>query len=167
MSIDIAPIREEHIEGFHAALDAVSRERDYLAFLEAPPIEEVRAFLGRNIARGYPQLVALDEGRVVGWCDVLPVDRPVMRHCGVLGMGLLPAYRGRGIGEQLMRRALSAARKFGLSRIELSVRADNTRAARLYAKLGFVVEGRKRRALLIDGVHHDLVVMALLFDAEA
>jgi ribosomal protein S18 acetylase RimI-like enzyme len=167
MSIDIAPVREEHIEGFHAALDAVSRERDYLAFLEAPPIEEVRAFVARNIARGYPQLVALDEGRVVGWCDVLPMDRPIMRHCGVLAMGLLPAYRGRGIGEQLMRQALSAARELGLSRIELSVRADNTRAARLYAKLGFAVEGRKRRAFLVDGVHHDLVVMGLLFDAEA
>jgi len=167
MSIDIAPIREEHIEGFHAALDAVSRERAYLAFLEAPPIEEVRAFVDRNIARGYPQLVALDQGRVVGWCDVLPMDRPVMRHCGVLVMGLLPAYRGRGIGEQLMRRSLSAARELGLSRIELSVRADNTRAAALYAKLGFQVEGSKRRAFLVDGVHHDLVVMALLFDAEA
>ena len=36
-----------------------------------------------------------------------------MRHCGVLGMGLLPAWRGRGLGERLMRQALEAARAFG------------------------------------------------------
>ena len=33
MSIDIVPIGQEHIEGFHATLDAVCRERAYLAFL--------------------------------------------------------------------------------------------------------------------------------------
>ncbi len=110
MSIDILPIAEGHIEGFHAALDVVARERAYLAFLEAPPIEETRKFVARNIAKGYPQLVALDGDRVVGWCDVLPIERPVSRHCGVLGLGLLPAYRGRGLGERLMRAALQAAR---------------------------------------------------------
>jgi ribosomal protein S18 acetylase RimI-like enzyme len=121
--------------------------------------------VSRNIAMGYPQLVALDGQRVVGWCDVLPDDRPVSRHCGVLGMGLLPAYRGCGLGERLMGETLRAARAFELTRIELSVRADNARAAALYARLGFEVEGRKARAFLVDGAYHDLVMMALLFDA--
>ena len=39
MTIDIVPIREDLIGSFHAALDVVCRERVYLAFLEAPPIE--------------------------------------------------------------------------------------------------------------------------------
>jgi hypothetical protein len=58
MTIDIVPIREDLIDGFHAALDAVCRERIYLAFLEAPPIEETRAFLRGNMAKGTPQLLA-------------------------------------------------------------------------------------------------------------
>ena len=166
MSIAVAPITREHIEGFHATLDAVARERMYLALLEAPPIEETRKFVGRNIARGYPHFVALDGVRVVGWCDVMPIEREVLRHCGVLGIGLLPAYRGRGIGEQLMRETLQAARAFGLTRIELSVRDDNPRAIALYAAFGFQAEGRKARAFLLDGAYHDLVAMALLFDAD-
>ena len=43
MTIDIVPIREDLIDSFHAALDVVCRERVYLAFLEAPPIEATRA----------------------------------------------------------------------------------------------------------------------------
>ena len=39
MTIEIVPIREDLIDSFHAALDVVCRERVYLAFLEAPPIE--------------------------------------------------------------------------------------------------------------------------------
>jgi len=166
MTIDIVRIREDLIESFHAALDVVCRERVYLAFLEAPPIEQAREFVVGNIVKGYPQLVALEGERVLGWCDVTPVQRPVMRHCGVLGMGLLPEWRGRGLGERLMRQTLEAARAFGFSRVELTVRAENARALALYRRVGFEVEGRKRRAVLIDGVFSDLVIMAQLFDDD-
>ena len=88
--MEIVPIAEGHIVGFHRALDFVARERRYLAFLEAPPIESVRAFVRDNIARNYPQLVVLSAGEVVGWCDILPKSRPVHAHVGVLGVALLP-----------------------------------------------------------------------------
>ena len=166
MTIDIVPIREDLIDGFHAALDAVCRERVYLAFLEAPPIEETRAFLRGNMAKGTPQLLATSADRVVGWCDVNPVQRPTMRHSGVLGIGLLGEYRGRGLGEKLMLMTLEAAHMFGLTRVELSVRHDNARALGLYRKVGFEIEGRKRRAVLVDGVYHDLILMGLLLDAD-
>jgi uncharacterized protein (DUF433 family)/RimJ/RimL family protein N-acetyltransferase len=66
MPVDIVPIEERHIEGFHRALDFVARERRYLAFLEAPPLESTRAWLLDNIRRGPPQFVALSAGELVG-----------------------------------------------------------------------------------------------------
>jgi len=63
-----------------------------------------------------------------------------------------------------MLQTLDAARDFGFSRVELTVRHDNTRAQALYRNVGFMMEGRKRRAVLVDEVFYDLVVMALLFD---
>jgi ribosomal protein S18 acetylase RimI-like enzyme len=161
--MEIVPIAADHIEGFHRALDFVARERRYLAFLEAPPIESTRAFVLDNIAHSYPQLVVLSAGEVVGWCDVLPKSRPVHAHIGVLGVALLPEFRGRGLGERLMRQTLDAARAFGLHRVELTVREENANAIALYRKLGFEIEGVLRDAIRVDGSYGNVVLMALLF----
>ena len=162
MTLEIIPITESHIEGFHRALDFVARERRYLAFLEAPPPESTRAFVLNNIAQGYPQWVVLSAGEVVGWCDIVPKSRPVHAHVGVLGVALLPAFRGQGIGERLMRQTLEAARAFGLHRVELTVREANTNAIALYRKRGFEIEGLMRDAIKVDGVCENVVLMALL-----
>lgn len=162
MEFRVLPISEEHIEGFRSVLDSVARERRYLAFLEAPSLEESKAFVRRNIKKGYPQCVALIEGNVVGWCDVLPIDRPTMSHVGVLGVGVLSAHRGKGIGTALVRSAIEMAKAAGLTRIELTVREHNERAITLYERLGFTREGVKRKAVRIDGKYEDLLCMGLL-----
>jgi ribosomal protein S18 acetylase RimI-like enzyme len=163
-TIEIVPIAEGHIEGFHRALDIVARERRYLAFLEAPPIEATRSFVLDNIKRGHPQFVAVAaNSEVVGWCDVTPMSRPTQAHRGVFGVGLLPQFRGRGIGAKLTRSALAAARAFGLHRVELTVREPNTGAIELYKKEGFEIEGMQRDAVLVDGVYENVVCMAVVF----
>jgi ribosomal protein S18 acetylase RimI-like enzyme len=160
----VVPIAEEHIEGFRAVLDSVARERRYLAFLEAPSLEESRRFVRRNIREGYPQYVALVAEKVVGWCDILPIDRPTRAHTGVLGIGVLAEFRGRGIGTALIREALKKARTGGLTRIELSVRERNGRVVALYEGFGFVHEGVQRNAIRMDGEYENLICMALLLD---
>ena len=159
----IVPIAEEHIPGFRAAVDVVARETKYLAFLEAPPFEDVTRFVRDNMERGYPQFVVLSAGTVVGWCDVIPNrTRVIYSHCGSLGIGLLPEFRGKGIGRQLMQRAIDAAFAFGLTRIELAVRERNANAIALYKSLGFEVEGLHRNAVCIGGQYENLYSMALL-----
>jgi ribosomal protein S18 acetylase RimI-like enzyme len=161
--IEIVPITQGHIEGFHKTLDVVARERRYLSFLEAPPFESTRAFILDNIERGYPQLVVLSAGEVVGWCDVTPKPRPIYAHSGVLGMGLLPQFRHQGIGKRLIAQSLAAAREIGLQRVELTVRENNRNAIALYEKVGFATEGVQRDAVLVDGTYENLILMAVLF----
>jgi ribosomal protein S18 acetylase RimI-like enzyme len=164
-AVEIVPIRQEHIEGFHQTLDFVARERLYLSFLEAPPLESTRAFILDNIRNGYPQLVAVTSGgEVVGWCDVTGRPGPLYAHAGVLGIGLLPAFRRQGIGKQLIQRALAAAQDFGFRRVELAVRANNLNAIELYKRVGFRVEGVQRDAIQLDGSYENLILMGLLFD---
>lgn len=40
--------------------------------------------------------------------------------------------------------------------------ASNTAAAALYRKVGFVEEGTRRMAILVDGIYHDEIIMARL-----
>lgn len=163
MNYDIRPISEEHIAGFRATLDAVAREQRFLSFLEAPPVAQMRPFVLNNIKEGWPQFVVLVEGEVVGWCDVLPnVRRTVSAHCATLGMGLLPEYRGQGIGRKLMTRTLDAAIAYGFTRIELTVRETNFNAIALYKSLGFETEGVHRQAVRIAGRYENTLAMALV-----
>jgi putative acetyltransferase len=165
MSIRIVPIAETHADSFRECLDAVAREKRYLAQVEAPALESVRAFVRANVAASVAQFVALDGDRVVGWCDILPAWAHAQRHCGALGMGVLAAHRGRGIGRALLSACVAKARANGLSRIELDVRADNEPAISLYERVGFRREGRKHYALRYDDTFFDAISMALVFDA--
>lgn len=162
MNLVIEPVAEAHFEGLRHALDTVAREKRYLAFTEAPPPHACRAFYTSIIENGWVQQVALLDGSVVGWCDVLPTHGEARSHIGILGVGLVPTARHQGIGPKLMRSAIEAAWATGLTRIELTVRADNARAKALYERLGFAVEGLLRCAFRVDGEYADSYAMALL-----
>lgn len=162
MRYNVVPIEERHVVEFHQALDRVAREKKYLAFLEAPPIERTREFVLANIKGRNPQFVAEVEGRVVGWCDVIRNSGQSRQHSGVLGVALLPEYRGQKIGRELMRRTIEEAWSEGFTRIELTVRESNANAIALYRSLGFETEGIRRNGSRIDGNYENLVAMSLL-----
>ncbi len=76
-----------------------------------------------------------------------------------------PRYLGQGLGTEAIR--LMAAYAFDelhLRRLSLHVLAFNERAIRAYESVGFIIEGRERRAALIDGERHDDIIMGLLDD---
>jgi ribosomal protein S18 acetylase RimI-like enzyme len=160
--VTIVPLAVDHIEDFHSALDAVARERRYLLLLEAPPLEATRAFVLESLASGNPHFVASASGKVVGWCDIRRQFFASVAHRGALGMGVIPAYRGRGIGLQLLAATVEKAGQEGFARIEFEVRADNAPAIALYEKFGFVREGVVQRAVRIDGDYVDAIAMAML-----
>jgi ribosomal protein S18 acetylase RimI-like enzyme len=60
--------------------------------------------------------------------------RPMLNIHDVI---VLPSYRGKGIGRQLMTAILAEARERSCSRVTLEVRKDNAAARHLYASLGF------------------------------
>jgi RimJ/RimL family protein N-acetyltransferase len=155
-------MRLDHVAGYRRALDVVARERKYLTMLEAQSEADTLGFVKSNLESRNPMLVALAGGEVVGWCDVRREFFPSRAHRGTLGMGLLPEWRGRGLGRRLLEATLAEARRWGFKRIELDVYADNERAIALYEKAGFVREGLLRDASLIDGAFRDAILMAIV-----
>jgi RimJ/RimL family protein N-acetyltransferase len=77
-------------------------------------------------------------------------------------MGLLPAFRGRGLGAALTSATLTEARRRRLVRIELTVHADNSRAVALYERIGFKTEGVLKDAVRLDGRYKDMILMAIV-----
>jgi putative acetyltransferase len=165
VNVSIVPIALEHVAGFRACLDSVARERRYLAQVEAPPPERVAQFIQDSVASDAVQFVAVDgAGSVVGWADIFAHWAHALQHCGTLGIGVHTDWRGQGLGERLLRACLEKTPRRGITRITLEARADNERALRLYERVGFTFEARKRHALRFDGVYYDSVQMSLLLD---
>ena len=160
--VEIVPVAEHLAASYRQCLDVVAREKRYLAQIEALPLERIEGFVKESVATDAVQFMAVDGKQVVGWADIFPSWAHAVAHCGSLGMGLLPEYRGRGIGRQLLQACIAKARAKGITRIELEVRADNTRAIGLYKALGFEVEAIKRQAMRFDGVYYDALQMSLL-----
>lgn len=61
----------------------------------------------------------------------------------IQNVGVLPEYRGRGVGRALILRALHGFQQLGLGLGMLEATAENERAVRLYRRLGF----RKARVI--------------------
>jgi mycothiol synthase len=63
----------------------------------------------------------------------------------IVQVGTRPEWRGRGLGSALVVEALRRWRAAGGQRMLLDVNANNPTAARVYARLGFAVIGRRAR----------------------
>ena len=77
-------------------------------------------------------------------------------------MGIVAAYRRRGIGSRMLATTLELAWAHGIRRAELNVRVDHAPAIALYRRFGFVEEGTCRNYINIDGVDYDALLMARL-----
>jgi RimJ/RimL family protein N-acetyltransferase len=107
-------------------------------------------------------IVAETAAGLVGYVDARGGRFQRSRLAAHVVIGVLAAASGRGIGAGLLRELESWARAQGLHRLELTVMARNQRALALYERTGFVVEGRRRECLLVDGTFVDEIYMAKL-----
>ena len=150
----------EDAKAVSVLIDAVARERRYLASTSGFSVEATASFLASVKAAKGVLLVAIVDDAVVGWCDITRASFEGMAHVGRLGMGVKAGFRGQGIGKGLLKAALSRAFGQGLERVELEVFRSNDLAVRLYETHGFLREGVKVGARKLDGVADDILLFA-------
>lgn len=85
-------------------------------------------------------LLAYDDGGPVGFI--------VCGEMWIVQMGVRPEWRGRGLASALLVEVLRRFRAEGCDRVLLDVNVNNPGAARVYARLGFEVVGRRARFVL-------------------
>jgi ribosomal protein S18 acetylase RimI-like enzyme len=109
-------------------------------------------------------IVATRDGVLVGEASLRRFSFRMLRHVGILALGVHPSAQGIGLGRALFESLILWARESEkLLRLELYVRADNAHAIKLYKSLGFEIEGTRRKFIrAADGSMIDDYVMGLL-----
>lgn len=113
----------------------------------SPGVEPVVEFGATSLADG--GVPGVGDGGVVGaaWARVFTAGQGALpeggfgtidAHTPEIVISVKESCRGRGIGEELMRRLLDSLRERGCARASLSVQKANA-AVRLYRRLGFTV----------------------------
>jgi ribosomal protein S18 acetylase RimI-like enzyme len=86
-----------------------------------------------------------------GWFRRFTADHPgygfIAEDVPGLGLGVVPAFRRRGLGTTLLAATVRSARKQGARTVSLSVSERNAGARRLYDRAGFIVIGREGDSL--------------------
>jgi RimJ/RimL family protein N-acetyltransferase len=126
------------------------------------PVQRFAAKIDALATRGRYVVAELD-GTIVGHALLEPLgDLAATAHVFTLAIVVHPGMLGQGIGSALLAHLLDwAERDDRVWKIELRVRATNTRAIGLYRKLGFLEEGRFRlRIRLANGAFLDELSMA-------
>ncbi len=98
-------------------------------------------------------LVIEDSFQPIGYCGIWLV----MDEAHVTNIAILPSYRGRRLGEMLMKEAIKLAKTQGARTMTLEARVSNHVAQNLYKKLGFESGGIRKNYYSDNG--EDALVM--------
>jgi len=90
---------------------------------------------------GHVFTLTVDSG-VIGTCVFMRCwDRP--NDANLLSMGILPGFRGQGLGQRFLIEVLGRLRKRGVMGVTLMVSESNRRARKVYADAGFEQTGKR------------------------
>ncbi|MFS1516504.1 ribosomal protein S18-alanine N-acetyltransferase [Bacillus sp. SCS-151] len=78
-------------------------------------------------------IVAEENGLVIGYCGAWII----IDEAHITNVALLPEYRGRKLGEAMLKQLVDFAKALGAKTMTLEVRVTNIIAQSLYRKLGF------------------------------
>jgi phosphinothricin acetyltransferase len=137
---------------------------DRLATLESEmrTPQERRQWLAARGPR-HPVVVADDDGRVIAWGSLNAFNpREAYRHVADFSIYVERAYRGKGVGRQLLAHLIDLARALGYHKMVLSAFPFNGAGMALYERMGFRTVGIYREQGLLDGRWVDTIVMEKL-----
>jgi RimJ/RimL family protein N-acetyltransferase len=165
----IRKVNKEDAEKFAHLMQQVDEQSDYMLYEagERTFSKEKQAKMIADITNSSNStiLVAEEDDQLLGYLLAIGGRAKRNQHCAYLVIGILEAYRGRGIGRKLFYQLEEWAGSEDISRLELTVVTKNSGAVHLYKKMDFEIEGTKRNALKIDGAYVDEYYMAKQLDS--
>ena len=114
-------------------------------------IEKLKKTLGEKSPENYT-FVALEKekNKVVGSTSFDFRKKGRARHIVNFGWAVHPDYQRKGIATNLLKTALKFSKKKGFRRAEAEIAVVNKSSIKLAKKVGFKIEGKKEKGLLLD-----------------
>ncbi|MGG0656899.1 GNAT family N-acetyltransferase [Rummeliibacillus pycnus] len=126
-------------------------------------IEQEEKFLQQVFEdNGKLAIIAEFQGEVIGFLDFHNGHRNRIKHQGSFGMSVSKQFRNQGIGSALLTELLNwAEQEASIEKVCLEVVSINKSAIHMYENFGFIVEGKKLKAIKNENdTYYDLLLMA-------
>ena len=155
MPIIIEKAQEKDFDQVYAILmhEEVNRFMNY-------PVLEKSAF--REIWLDiFTRLNLWKEGEEILGLAVITKGTYRIKHIAYIDkLAIKQSFRSKGLGTVFFNQIIASLAQVGLIKIELGVETDNQRAINFYKKLGFEIEGLRKKLLNRDGQFIDNYFMA-------
>ena len=162
IAFTIRMARQDDLSGLVGAIRAVAEAGTYIeAETVADLIDHEEVLLRHNELGSRVFFVATVDEEVVGWVHLDAAELDKLSHTAEITVGVLEAYRGHGIGSQLLERGLQWAAASGYEKIYQAIPAANEEAIAFLETHGWETEAIRNDHYKIDGAYVDEVMMAL------
>ena len=125
-------------------------------------VDEMESYIKNMNSSGSLILVAETDSKFAGFLTAERGFAHRIKHSAYIVLGVLKEYSNHGVGTHLMEQLLKWASESKIIRLELTVMCHNEKALALYKKMGFVIEGIKKKSIFIDNKYIDEYYMSKL-----
>jgi len=107
-----------------------------------------------------PLWVAVDGEAVAGWISFQSFyGRPAYHATAEISVYVAPALQRKGIGRELLARAVERARRLGITTLLAFIFGHNEASLRLFESFGFQRWGVLPALAELDGIERDLIIL--------
>jgi L-amino acid N-acyltransferase YncA len=158
-------IRDAKISDLPAIVDIYNSTiagRMVTADTEPVTVESRMAWFESHTPEKRPLWVAVEEDKIVAWISFKSFyGRPAYDHTAEIALYLHEAYRGMGIGRELLEYVIKLSPKLKLKTLLGFVFAHNAPSLGLFGKAGFTIWGHLPKVAEIDDKEYDLLILGL------
>jgi phosphinothricin acetyltransferase len=123
-------------------------------------IESRRVWFAEHGPQHRPLWVALVDNSIAGWLSFQSFyGRPAYHATAELSVYVAPAYQQRGIGRELLQKAIASSPSLGLRTLLGFIFGHNEPSRRLFESFGFERWGLLPNVAELDGIERDLVIV--------
>ncbi|MEY4938798.1 MAG: hypothetical protein RIQ93_533 [Verrucomicrobiota bacterium] len=127
---------------------------------EPVSVESRRAWWRAHNPETRPLWVVLEQGSVCAWLSFNSFyGRPAYQPTAEVSVYIAESHRRRGLGRQLLQRAIAQSPACGIRTLLGFIWAHNEPSLQLFAGLGFTTWGHLPRVAVLDRVERDLLIV--------